>query len=202
MKKMNKYIILFCVVLVYILALILVPVIGKKSHKDNFRKIIYSENKVDGDFFEGVNYNCFTMYVDYDSKDIEYYNKYKKLDVELYLSIYSISDLDNYNSELFDGIFIKNLTNKDDILNNLENKKCNIRLLTNNKDDYEKYKDKVETFILTSDIVNDVSAEYNDDYFFVYCETTPDGIREQIINYFRETKNSKGKYGLVLYVVK
>lgn len=203
MKLRYKLIIIFSVVFVYILALILAPVIGKKTQKKPhyFFKVDYSEKNADYEHFRGSDYNSFTMYVDYNSNDIDYYKKYKGFDFEIYLSIYSITDLDNYDSKLFDGIFIKDIEHKDEIMDKTNDLKGKRRLLTDDINDYDKYKNKVEKFIVTHDIVIDIAKKYPNVLFYEYMETTLENLQSSYLNYLKERREARIDYGLLIYAI-
>ncbi len=202
MKMRHKIIILFTVLFVYVLALILVPVVAKKMNKNDkkYGRIIYSENKVDDNTLDNIYSNRFIMYVDYESDKLDCYKRYSELEYNIYLSIYTLTDFDNYNEELFKGVFIKN--NNEELISFAKEKNYKIRLLTNNSSDYDKYKKDVEEFTFSKDIINEMSSKYKNKFFYTYIETTTDDYKESEIKYYKELRETPNKYGLVIYVVK
>ncbi|MCR5462031.1 MAG: hypothetical protein K6E87_03075, partial [bacterium] len=178
MKKMHKIIILFSVLFIYVLAIILVPVIAKKMHKPNryYGHIIYSENVVDDKTIDNIIQNRFVMYVDYEDDKIDYYKQYINLEYEIYLSIYTLSDFDNYNSDLFKGVFIKN--NDEALINYAKEKKLITKLLINNKNDYDKYNKDVDELIFAKDIIDEMANKYPKKYFYTYLETNNDNLED------------------------
>jgi len=205
MKLFKKLIIPFCALLIFVLAIILVPIIGKSSNKNkkNFGYVISCFNKVDEKTIEDSTNNRFIMYIDYESDKLEEYKRYIDLEFKLYLSIYSLTDFDNYNKELFKGVFIKNLDNKDQLIEKAKSyKKTDIVLLTNNISDYDKYKKDVESFVFTSDVISEAYKRITSAYIYKYVETTPEKKQEDLLAYYSNFRKNKEKYGLVLYVVK
>ena len=204
MKLFKKLIIPFCALLAFILAIILVPIIGKASNnnKSVYGFAISCSNKVDENTISDAAGNRFIMYIDYESDKVEEYKKYIDLEFKLYLSIYSLTDFDNYNKELFKGVFIKDLDNKDKLIEKANTYKTKIRLLTNDVNDYSKYKKDVETFIFTSDVINEAYKQIKNTYIYKYVETTPEKLQEDKLAYYSNFRKNREKYGLVLYVVK
>ena len=204
MKLFKKLIIPFCALLVFILAIILVPIIGKTSNnnKDKFGFVVSCFNKVDENTISDASSNRFIMYIDYESDKVEEYKKYINLEFSLYLSIYSLTDFDNYNKELFKGIFIKDINNKGKLIEKANTYKTKIRLLTNDVNDYDKYKNDVEVFVFTSDVISEAYKKITNTYIYKYVETIPEKMQEDKLAYYSNFRKNKEKYGLVLYVVK
>ncbi len=203
MKIFKRLIIPFCAIVVYILAIVFIPVIAKSNRDTPDRQSVYSENIIDENTINKISGNSFIMYIDYESDKLDYYNNYKNLEIKLYLSIYSMDDLSNFNKDIFDGIFIKDIENKDEIISTITtNYKTNIRLLTNDLNDYSKYKKEVETFIFTSDTIEQAAKENKKEYFYKYLEISEDDIDSEWLNYLKDTKGKDYSYGFLMYIVK
>lgn len=193
MRHLKRLYVPLIVLIIYVLLIIFIPIIGKANYKYDRYHIIYSKNIIDDDLIDYINQNRFIAFIDYEEGKEKYYKKYKDLEVKLYLNIYCLTDLLNYDSAYFDGIFIKDSCIKDEVIDKYTNNGV-IWLLSNEISDITTYKNKVNKFVFTKDIINSAISNYSD-YFYLYDE----GINfdESKLEYLKDMRNNKYKYGLI-----
>lgn len=198
MKKIKIFIIPFCILFLYLMAIIFVPIVASKPKKRQTYDIVETRKKLGDDVDDIINRNNFMLFVEYEEDKNELYKKYKKNGVKIYLSIYDCDDLNNYDSDIFTGIFIKNSELTQSVIKEFDGGK--IWLLSNNIDDIKMFIDRVETFAFDSSLIVEASLKYDNLYMYQYVETDEENLYANTVNYLKNAKSSRVPYGLITFI--